>query len=88
MVYIAVERCGMQKIVALIVFYQRIGTVLEKKGHDLEVEALARPKDWSSLRIAAFGVDICAGLEKEMAEGVVAVDGSPLLSDQCLVHGI
>ena len=62
--------------------------MLEKEGHDLEVETLARPQDGSRLRIAAFRVHICAGLKKEMAQGVVAVDGSPLLSHQCLVHGI
>jgi hypothetical protein len=78
LVHISVEGRAVQEIEALVVGEERIGTVVEKQVHDVVVAALSSPQDGCCDGIAALGIDGCAGLNKEVAERVVVVDGGPL----------
>ena len=78
LVHIAVEGGRVQQVEALIVGEERIGPVVEEEVHDVVIAALSSPEDGRCNGISAFGVDGCAGLDEEVAEGVVVVDGCPL----------
>jgi hypothetical protein len=62
----------------LVVGEQRIGAVVEEEVHDVVVASLCSPQHGCCNGIAAFCVDGCAGLDEEVAEGVVVVDCRPL----------
>jgi hypothetical protein len=67
-----------EEIEALVVCEERVGAVLEEQVHNVVMAFLCGPEDGSCDGIAAFGVEVCALLDKEMAECVVVVYGCPL----------
>ena len=78
LVDIAVEGRAVQEVEALVVGEERVGAVVEEEVDDVVVAALSSPQDGCRDSIAALCVDGCAGLDEEVAEGVVVVDGRPL----------
>lgn len=52
--------------------------MVEQQVDNVIVAALCSPQDGCCYSIAAFRIDWGAGLDQEVAEGVMVVDGSPL----------
>lgn len=80
--YIAVEGCAVQEVEALVIGKEGVGAMVEKEVDDVVVAALCGPQHGCCDSIAAFRVDGCAGLNKEVAERVVVIDGRPLFTNQ------
>jgi hypothetical protein len=80
LVHVPVEGGAVQEVEALVVGEQRVGAVVEQQVDDVVVAALSSPEDGCRDGIAALCVDGCAGLDEEVAERVVVVDGGPLLT--------
>lgn len=78
LVDVAVERGRVQQVEALVVGEQRVGAMVEEQVDDVVVAALRGPEDGRRNGVAALCVDRGAGLDEEVAEGVVVVDGRPL----------
>ena len=78
LVDVAVEGGRVQQVEALVVGEERIGAVLEQQVDDVVVAAFGGPEDGRGDGIAAFGVEGRAGLDEEVAQGIVVVDGRPL----------
>lgn len=78
LVDIAVERGRVQQVEALVVGEERVGAVVEEEVHDVVVAALCSPQDGCCDSVAALCVDGRAGLDEEVAEGIVVVDCGPL----------
>lgn len=68
----------MQQIEALVVGEQRVRAMLEQQVDDVVIAALRSPQHGGGYGVAAFGVDGGAGLDQEVAQGIVIVDGRPL----------
>jgi hypothetical protein len=68
-----------QEVEALVVGEEGIGAVVEEEIDDVVVATLCSPQNGCRDSIAALCVDGCAGLDEEVAESVVIVDGGPLL---------
>ena len=81
LVDIAVKRGRVQQVEALVVGEERVGAVVEEEVHNVVIAALSSPEDGRCNGISAFCVDGCAGLDEEVAEGVVVINGCPL--SQC-----
>ena len=75
---IPVQSRAVQEVEALVVGEEWICAVVEEEVDNIVVAALSRPQDRRCDGITALCVDGRAGLDKEVAEGVVVVDGSPL----------
>jgi hypothetical protein len=67
-----------QQVEALVVGEQRVGAMVEQQVDNVIVAALRGPEDGCRDGIAALSIDGCAGLDEEVAERVVVVDGRPL----------
>jgi hypothetical protein len=78
LVDIAVERGRVQQVEALVIGEERVGAVVEEEVYDVVVAALSSPEDGCCDGISAFCVDWGAGLDEEVAEGIVVVDSRPL----------
>lgn len=78
MIDISIEGCAMEEVEALVVGEERIGAVVEQEVYDVVVAALCGPEDGCCDGVSAFCVDGGAGLNEEVAEGVVVVDCCPL----------
>ena len=78
LVHIAVERGAVQEIEALVVGEERVGAVVEQEVDNVVVATLRSPEDGCRNSIAALCVDGRTGLDKEVAESIVIVDGGPL----------
>src|SRR5262245_55530050 len=75
---VSVEGSGMEEIEALVVGQEGIGAVLEEQVDDVGMAFLRGPEDGGCHCVAAFGVDVGAGLDEEMAECIMVVDCGPL----------
>ena len=82
LVDVAVEGGRVEEVEALVVGEEGVGAVLEQQVHDVVVAAFGGPEDGRSDGIAAFGVERRAGLDEEVAERIVVVDGGPLFTSQ------
>ena len=78
LVHVPVEGGRVEQVEALVVGEERIGTMIEEQVDNVVVAALRSPENWCCDGVAAFCVDGGAGLDEEMAEGVVVVDCCPL----------
>jgi hypothetical protein len=67
-----------QEVEALVVGKERVGAMVEEEVDDVVVAALRGPEDGCRDGIATLCIDGCAGLDEEVAEGVVVVDSCPL----------
>lgn len=86
LVDIAVERGRVEQIEALVVGEEWVGAVFEEEVYDVVVAAFGGPEDGRCNGVAAFGVEGCARLDEEVAEGVVVVDRGPLRTGQQYAH--
>lgn len=68
----------MEDVVPLDVGQEGIGPVLEQEVDDVVVTALRRPHRRRRDRLASLRVHIGAGVEQELAHGVLVVDSGPL----------
>ena len=75
----------MQEIEALVVGEERVGAVVKEEIDNVVVATLRSPEDGCCNGIAALCVDGRTGLDKEVAESVVIVDGGPLLTVSLVV---
>lgn len=57
----------MKHVVALAICEKRVGAVVKQQIDYIEVASLSSPHCRSSNGLAAFCVDLCAGLKKEFA---------------------
>jgi len=73
-----------EEVEALVVGEQRVGAMLEEKVDNVVIAAFRSPEDGRGNGIATLCVDGGAGLDEEVAEGVVVVDGSPLFTQLAL----
>lgn len=55
--------------------------MVKQQVYDVVIAAFRSPQDWCCAGFAAFRIDRCAGLDEEMAESIVIVDGRPLYYD-------
>jgi hypothetical protein len=78
LVDIAVERGRVQQVEALVVGEERVGAVVEEEVDNVVVAALSSPEDGCCDGISTFCVYWGAGLDEEVAEGIVVVDSCPL----------
>jgi hypothetical protein len=69
-----------QQVEALVVGEEGVRAVVEEEVHDVVVAALCSPQHGCCDGVSTLCIDGRAGLDKEVAEGVVVVDGSPLVS--------
>jgi hypothetical protein len=67
-----------QQVETLVVGEERVGAMLKEEIDDVVVTSFRGPEYWCCDCISAFCVDVCAALDKEMAEGVVVVNCGPL----------
>lgn len=86
LVYVPVEGGRVEQVEALVVGEERIGAMVEEQVDDVVVAALRSPEYWCCDGVAAFCVDRDAGLDEEMAQGVVVVDGCPLFRRLASLH--
>lgn len=68
----------MQEVEALVVGEKGVGAVVQEQVHDVVVAAFGGPEHGGCDGISAFCIYGGAGLDQEMAEGVVVVDCCPL----------
>lgn len=76
----------MEEVEALVVSEKWVCAVFEKEVHDVVVAAFGGPEDGRSNSVAAFGVEGCAGLDEEVAECIMVVNGCPLHMCQQHAH--
>ena len=68
----------MKHIVTLPISEKRVCAVLKQQVDNVEVASLCSPHSRSSNGLAAFCIDVGAGLDKVFTERIVVVDCSPL----------
>jgi hypothetical protein len=64
----------------LVIGEERVGAVVEEEVDNVVVASFRGPEDGCCYSVAAFCVDGGAGLDEEVAEGVVVVDCCPLVT--------
>lgn len=72
----------MEQIVTLIISDERICAICQQQGYYREVALLAGPQYRRSLSVSTSGVDVRAGLNEEVAKGVMAIYRCPLCPHQ------
>jgi len=75
---IPVQSRAVQEVEALVVGKEWIGAVVEEEVDNVVVAALGRPQHRRCDSITALCVDGGTGLDEEVAEGIVVVNGRPL----------
>ena len=75
---IAIESCQMKHVVTLSISEKRVCAVFKQQLHNIEVASLCSPHSRSRNGLAAFCIDLRAGLDKVFTERIVIVDRSPL----------
>lgn len=76
---IAINCCKVEDVVALTINQKRVGPSMKQQVHDIVMALLSSPHSRRCARLSTFGIDICAGLDEELACCILVVDGGPLL---------